>query len=207
MALAEAVGAAAPGWVVRGATLAGDGTLDASLEDLPKAQVYPMFMADGWFTKTNLRKRLRGHAGEQMPPFGVDPSLPRLVRAHLGEVLDARAWTERQTPLVLLGHGSGRSPYPALDMAIFADRLGWRGPLRCGFVEQDPRLSDALAGQPAQSICLPFFAARRGHMLDDVPEALAETDFAGLVMDPIGLLPDVPRFIARALNQFRSTGG
>ncbi len=76
-ALAAAVAARLPGWRIRGATLASRGTLEAALADLGPgpAMVYPHFMADGWFVRRQLPRRLgeAGHpAARVLPPFGVD---------------------------------------------------------------------------------------------------------------------------------------
>jgi sirohydrochlorin ferrochelatase len=59
-------------------------------------------------------------------------------------------------------------------------RFGFKE-MRTGFVEQEPWLKPA-AKDLGQAICLPFFALVAGHMLDDVPEALEEADFAGPVL-------------------------
>jgi sirohydrochlorin ferrochelatase len=51
------------------------------------------------------------------------------------------------------------------------------------------------------ALCLPFFAARGGHVIDDLPEALAEAGFSGRLLDPVGLDSRVPGLIAAALRR------
>ncbi len=51
-----------------------------------------------------------------------------------------------------------------------------------------------------EALCLPFFAARGGHVVEDLPAALAEAAFRGTVLEPVGLDPRVPALIARAIS-------
>ncbi len=57
-----------------------------------------------------------------------------------------------------------------------------------GFVEETPSLADA-ARDLTPAICLPFFALRAGHVVDDVPAALAEAGFTGPLLPAIGEHP------------------
>ena len=68
------------------------------------------------------------------------------------------------------------------------------------FIDQQPQIATVAAGMPAGAIVLPFFAARGGHVIDDLPEALEEAGFAGTVLPPLGLDPRVPGLIAAALR-------
>ena len=201
-ALAAAVAGHLPGWTLRGVTLASTDGPERLSAALPEALVYPMFMADGWFTGTQLPRRLNGARHRQLAPFGLDPALPGLARRWLAREIAARGWDASEVTLVVAGHGSGKSPRLAEVTRGFAATLGEALGLaetRCGFIEEDPRLADALAGCPETAICLPFFAARRGHVLEDLPAAVTASGFAGAVLDPIGLHPEVPGLIAQSL--------
>ncbi len=202
--LAAQVSAALPdGWQVGSATLAMPDALEAALEAAPASPlVYPMFMSEGWFTRTELPRRIGAAPARPTRPFGTDPDLPKMAAALLREVLDARGWQAGQTTLFLAGHGSGRSARTAQDTRAFADALAALLPFRetrLGFVEQAPFLQEAAQGLDKRSICLPFFAAKLGHVLDDLPEALKATDFKGIALEPIGCAPQVPALVAKAL--------
>lgn len=203
-ALAGEVAALLPGWRVAGATLAADGALEAALAGMEAPVVYPFFMANGWFTWTNLPRRL-ARAGardvRQLAPFGADPDLPGLMARAALEAATEAGLVPRRTALLLAAHGSQVSRRSADTTHAMARMLAARTPfarVAAGFVEEEPALADAARGLGA-GICLPFFALRAGHVEEDVPGALAEAGFDGLLLPAIGEHPAVPGLIARAL--------
>lgn len=203
-ALARRVAALLSGTHVRGVTLAAPGSLDRALAACGAPPViYPLFMSDGWFTAQALPGRLNGSAGPVLRPLGLDPALAGLAADIVAGAAAARGWSSEAVTLVLAAHGSGRSPNAARATRLFADRLSGRLPLRSiriGYVEEPPPIAEAAQGAGEASICLPFFAAGGGHVQDDVPEELAKAGFAGVVLDAIGLAPDVPALIAAAIS-------
>lgn len=201
-ALAARVGDHLPGWTMRGATLAAPGALDAALDGLDQPLVYPFFMAEGWFTGTELPRRLDGR-GRVMAPFGVEPGLTDLCARIVADTLAQHGWQAGDTALLLAAHGSQRSRTSADSAFAMADRLRARMGLRqitCGFVEEAPFLADAAKGQ-GQAICLPFFALRAGHVIEDIPQALEQAEFSGAVLPPLGEAAGVPALIADSLQQ------
>jgi len=204
-AFARGVATHLPGWDVKSATLAMPGALDAAMAgSAPNPLVYPMFMSQGWFTQVQLVKRLGDHPARITLPFGLDPGLPVMAAQLLREVLDKQGWAAEETQLFLPGHGSGRSPNSARDTYAFAEALATQIPFteqRVGFVEQPPHLEETARGLGAQSICLPFFAAKLGHVIDDIPDALNAVAFEGVALDPVGCAPQVPALVARALHK------
>jgi sirohydrochlorin ferrochelatase len=203
-ALAADVAAILPGWRVEGATLAAEGALEVALEGMEAPLVYPFFMANGWFTWTNLPRRL-ARAGARRPrqlaPFGADPDLPGLMAQVAQEAALEAGLLPRRTALLLAAHGSQVSRRSADTTHAMARMLAARSPfarVAAGFVEEEPALVDVARGL-GKGICLPFFALRAGHVEDDVPQALAEAGFDGPLLPPIGEHPAVPGFIARAL--------
>lgn len=203
-ALAARVAAFLPGWRLRGATLAMPGALDAALaEAAAPPVVYPLFMSDGWFTAKELTRRLAGAESRVLPPLGLDPALAALAASEIAARADARGWPLAELTLVIAAHGSGRSKNAARATRSFADRLRERLPLkalRIGFVEQSPTIEEAAAGAGARAICLPFFAARGGHVQEDVPQALSRASFAGDLAEPIGVHPRIPEMIAESIR-------
>jgi sirohydrochlorin ferrochelatase len=76
------------------------------------------------------------------------------------------------------------------------------GRVTAAFIDQNPTLA-AATGFGANAICLPFFAAAGGHVLDDIPRDLAAAGFAGRILPPLGLHPNVPQAIADAISAAR----
>ncbi|GHC67060.1 sirohydrochlorin chelatase [Neogemmobacter tilapiae] len=203
-ALAAKVAALLPGWTVKGTTLATPGALETALADMANPLIYPFFMAEGWFTRTTLPKRLAA-AGRtdliQLPAFGHDPALPAL----LTKAAQAAVTNPAETTLILAAHGSQVSRASATITESIAAKLrqsaGFAAVLT-GYVEEEPFLHHT-ARVVGPALCLPCFATSAGHVIDDIPEALEQAAFPGPLLPPIGAHPDVPALIARALQ----TGG
>lgn len=206
-ALAARVAAELPGWSVRSATLAQEDALAQALDGAGHAFVYPLFMADGWFTQTHLPARLAAASGARITrlvPFGLDPAVQALTVTLAVEAAAAAGRAPQETDILLAAHGSFRSPAPAAvarAMALLlADRGGFRR-VETAFIDQDPQIATVARTFGAGALCLPFFAARGGHVIDDLPEALAATGFSGRLLDPVGLDSRVPGLIASALRR------
>ena len=209
--LASRVRGAGP---VRGATLAGRRpfarTVAAAMDAGGDLLVYPMFMADGWFSQTELPRRLIAAGADParlrvLAPFGLDPLLPALCARQAARTAAAAGIAPAEATLVFAAHGAPRNKRPAevaWQVARAAARLGGFARSACGFVDQAPFLADALRID-GPAACLPFFATRASHVLTDLPEALAAADFAGPVAAPIGLDPGVPDMIAAAIRRAR----
>lgn len=194
-----------PGWQVRSATLAEPDALRTALQGDGDPLVFPLFMADGWFIRSLLPRRLAeaGAPGLRiLTPFGLLPDTGALAADVLREALAERGWTAAETVLILAAHGSGRSPYPAdaaraLQSAI-AMHLAF-AESRLGFIEQAPELVEVAEGAGPRALCLPLFVARWGHVEDDIPAALHAAGFEGATLPPIGTDPRVPKLIAKAV--------
>ncbi len=194
-ALATRVRMWLPGWHVTGTTLALPGALEAAVAQQPQALIYPFFMAEGFFTRRQLPKRLAAagmQAPRQLPAFGHHPDLPDLlaqvVAAHPGTVL-------------LAAHGSQVSRASATQTEALAQHLrattGRK--ILTGYVEEAPFLQD-VARLEGPALCLPLFATRAGHVAQDVPEALESAGFPGPLLPAIGEHPEAARLIATALT-------
>jgi sirohydrochlorin ferrochelatase len=196
-----------PGWDIRYATLALPGALAQAVDPTP-GLVYPMFMAGGWFTRTEVPRRM-GLEGAQdwhhLSPFGLDEAVQDLAVTVAQEAATALGRAPADTPVLVAAHGSGRSRAPAEVAETMANRLRAAGFTRAQayFIEEAPFIAEARDFGPG-SLCLPFFAAEGGHVTDDLPEALALAGFQGLCLPPLGLDPRVPALIAAALK--RSAG-
>lgn len=199
--LAAAVRAENPGCDIAGATLAMPGALAAVVD--PDSLIYPMFMAEGWFTGRELPRRLAqvGAEGARiMRPFGADPALPALIVRKAHQAAVAQGWQPMETTLLLTAHGSQRSQASFTITNDIAARIAPDfARVVTGFVEQEPFIADAARGL-TRAVSLPFFALRAEHVLDDLPAALDQARFTGPRLDPIGLAPEVPGLIAAAIR-------
>ena len=198
--LAEAVGPVLPGWAVGSATLAAPGALAAAVARLgPGLSVFPMFMAGGWFTRVHLPGQLAaaGAQGWQMlEPFGC-------LEAVQGLAVDLVA-ESGASEAIIAAHGSFKSPVPAAIAGRVAGMVVAQGRRAvCGFIDQEPRLAD-LQGFGADAVCLPFFAAEGGHVVQDIPAALNEAGFQGRLLPALGLDARVPGIIAEAVREGRA---
>lgn len=200
--LAEKVSAMLGGREVRGATLADHPAFERAVE--PGVLVYPMFMAGGWFTGVELPRRLTLAGAPDariLPPFGADPGIADLSLDLLRKAAGAQGWDLAATGLLLAGHGSGRSRAPAQAVHDLGRLLlPHVARLACGFVEEPPHIDEAARDFGPRAICLPFFATRAGHVIEDLPRALAQGGFEGITLPPIGLAPQVPAMIAHTID-------
>lgn len=208
--LAGRVAALLPGWLVRGATLAAPGALEAARAAVgPGAPVYPHFMADGWFVSEELPRRLVacGPLPPVLSPLGLDPALPGLCLRRAREAAAAAGIDPAGAVLLVAAHGSPSDPRAGAAARAVCARIAAThmfAEVRPGFVDEPPYIAEA-ARIAGPALCLPLFAGRAGHVLSDLPEALAEAAFAGPVLPPIGLDPEIPALIAASLAAHADT--
>lgn len=196
-ALAARVQALMPGWTVRGATLA----CRRSLSALDGVQlIFPQFMADGWFVRSETPRRLAeaGVEGARLvAPLGLDPELPAIGARIAQDAARQSGIDPAGATLVVVGHGSKGSRASANSTREFAQSLP-RGAgfahVTTAFIEEAPFLSDVVPEGPA--VCLPFFATNGGHTIEDIPQGWHGR---GPVAAPIGTTAEIPRLIATAL--------
>jgi sirohydrochlorin ferrochelatase len=203
-ALAQKVGAFLPGWTIRCATLAAGDSVDRALEMAgPDPLVFPVFMAEGWFTQTALAGRLKGTGARQMPALGVHPELPRLTAGYLKEVAARTRWDASGYEVLLAAHGSATGASTAQCTLRFAVGLAEDLPdarIRIGFLEEAPFLTDAAGRCGLKTILLPLFAGNGHHVTEDIPQALDQAGFEGLRLTPLIEAPFIPKLIASALD-------
>lgn len=202
--LAQQVAALRPKDTIRGATLATPGSLERALSGLSAPIIYPLFMAEGWFTRRELPRRIAelGISARQLPPLGRDPALPEIIAQICIEAARNAGLSPDASDLILVAHGSRvarRSKDSAYDMAQALRGLTsfWR--VRVALIEEPPFLHD-IAAQSERGLILPFFALQAGHVEDDIPEALQQAGFRGPLLPPLGAQPVVPQLIARAIG-------
>lgn len=198
--LARAIAQYLPDWQITSATLADPASLARAVTG-EQGFVYPMFMTGGWFTATHLPDRLAaaGGAGWRiLAPFGLDPQVQALIL----DIAQEESHGQNTPQILLAAHGSFRSPAPAEVAYSMVQKLEAAGNpfVQAGFIDQSPRIADVARNFGPNAICLPFFAAKGGHVITDLPAALAEAGFGGRLLSPVGLDHRVPALIAAALK-------
>ena len=192
------------GWRIQSATMACPGTLDTAAKGLSRnAMVYPLFMTEGWFVHQALPERLAAYQLQFLPPFGTDPELPTLAALAIRREIALRGWTPEHTHIVVAAHGSRRSTQAADAVQQFTTALSSILPcpaIQAGFLDQDPPIARVATNLGRQALCLPFFARDGDHISKDIPDALTEAQFKGVLLPILGQQPLVPDLIARTLE-------
>ncbi len=136
------------------------GALARAVAGAERLLVYPLFMADGWFTQTHLPARLtEAGAGEvvQLAPFGLDPAVQELTVTLAREAAVAAGRAPAETEVLLAAHGSFRSRAPSAVARAMAERLAAEGGFRrveAAFIDEQPRIAEVAAGfGPGRCAC------------------------------------------------------
>lgn len=191
------------------AWLAGTPSPAAALAGLaaPVVHVVPFFMEDGWFVRQALPAALPKDGAQTLlihPPVGVHPEMAALAAARAGRScgVDAARWS-----LLLVGHGSARSPGRHMALHDHAAALAARGlfaRVRAAFLQEPPFAADALAEwRDAPVAVLGWFAGEGGHVRDDLPRILeAEHALRGKTpLRDLGIIADEPGLVRIILAQ------
>ena len=145
--------------------------------------VVPFFMEDGYFTRIAVPKALAGGQNLRFyPPIGTHPGMVDLIRNRIAG--------HAPSDIVLVGHGSAKSPGQRYALHNHAEQLG----ARVAFLEEPPLLADALAGATGPSIAvIGIFAGEGGHVRDDLPASIAAgQDRYGEELIYLGSIGDSP---------------
>ena len=153
--------------------------------------VVPVFMSEGYFTRTVVPRELGlsgplGHpAGRRVhccPPVGTSPRIVEIVR---DRALRSAAVPGR-TDLLVVGHGTDRSPSSGDTTRSVAEALTAQGEfrrVRAAFLDQEPRLSELLGAErpgadrdAAEVVIVPFFVSRGWHVGTTLPRAMTSGD-------------------------------
>ncbi len=201
--LAAAVARLRKGWRIRGATLAMPGSLEVALAGLHAPLVYPFFMAEGYFTRHILPRRLAQYApgARLLQPFGAAPAVAELATRCALEGAGSFGLSPGDTTLLIAAHGSklsSSSKDTVMALARMMRETAAFRKVKVGLIEEEPFLAIAARGL-GPALCLPFFALRAGHVEDDVPRALTEAGFDGPLLAPLGEHAQVPQIIADAM--------
>ena len=183
------------------AWLNGPPSVDDALAGISARVVHvvPFFMEQGWFVRQAVPAAVgagAGHAVRYHAPVGVHPDMAALAAARVVRACGEGA----RVSLMLVGHGSARTPGRPMALHRHVDRLAADGRfarVRAAFLEEAPFVADALAEWRAKSVAVVgFFAGEGGHVQGDLPRVLdaeqaARTGAAALLLDA-GIIVDDP---------------
>ena len=158
--------------------------------------VVPFFMEDGYFTRIAVPRALVGGGNLRFhPPIGTHPGMAGLIESRIDRVLAGRGPAE----IILVGHGSARSPGRRTALHDHAERLG----ARVAFLEEAPLLADALTDAQGPLVAvLGIFAGEGGHVRDDLPALIAAArDRLGDGLVDLGSVGDEAGLAALILDQ------
>lgn len=200
--------------ILRGEPVLEDAVRAAVASGATCLAVYPMFMAEGYFTRKVLTQRLAAleipvdvHV---LPPLGADPRLPDLMRAEAlatAERVGIEAHTAR---LLIVGHGSKIGPASAEATRVVAaaiEQAGGFGRVETAFLEEPEFLEDALRRDAVTStIVSGYFSGDGLHAAEDVPQAIVEAGAAAIYAGPIGKSDRISEMIRTAISS-AMTGG
>ena len=197
---------------VTAGVLKGELDLAAALAEAQSASpdrivVYPMFMADGYFTNKVLPERISA-TGLTAPwtitaPLGLDPRLPALA---LCEALSTAARAQLDAAmcrLLLVGHGSELGPASANATRRAAETIASHGlfaAIETAFLEEAPFIDASLAAGSRTTIVSGFFFGDGLHAAEDVPNAVAASAAHAIYAGPIGCSAELPRLIRQTIE-------
>lgn len=178
----------------------------AAASGAERIAIYPMFMADGYFTRTVLPDRVTaasvGLPLSVLPPLGLDAGLPALL---LREALAATArhgLQPRETQLIVVGHGSKLGPASAEATRAAATAMAREAAFAdvvTAFLEEPAFLADVLAADRRPAVVSGFFSGDGLHAGEDVPGAIAASGRRAVYAGSAGASPGLPGLMVTAL--------
>ena len=184
-----------------------DALRQAHASGAARIAVYPMFMADGYFTSKVLPERIAAAGLAQfctiLPPLGLDPLMPSLIMQHAVAAAQTVALNPAHTRLLLVGHGSKISRASQRSTERLACKLRRLQRFACvetAYLEESPFLDDQLKGVELTTLVSGFFTSDGLHASEDVPAAIAQAGASAHYAGPIGNRPEIAQIIAAAVR-------
>jgi sirohydrochlorin cobaltochelatase len=178
--------------------------------------VYPLFLSDGYFTRTRLPEMLnealradRPRTIRMLPPIGLDPAVVPLLIEKLVSTAESRCWAPWQVSVIFLAHGSTKDPASRTAAERIATSVALRGTFRTtrvALLEEPPALRQATSGLAGPIIVFGLFAGEGMHGTGDAPRLVQELGrpdavFAGTLAELEGVADLVAAAVARAIQQ------
>jgi sirohydrochlorin ferrochelatase len=194
--------------ILRGEPSLEDSVRAAIASGAKSLAVYPMFMAEGYFTRKVLVQRLAALEipidAHVMAPLGADPRMPALMLAQAIATAEAGGYEPAAGRLLIVGHGSKLGPASADATRAVAAEIAKAqrfARVETAFLEEAEFLADALQ-RPLQmpTVVLGFFSGDGLHAAEDVPEAIATTAANAIYAGSIGRSPQVVDLIQSSID-------
>lgn len=215
----QALGATGGFRIVLAGILRGEPTLEdavrAALQSgAPCIAVFPMFMADGYFTRKVLIQRLAAleipvdvHV---LPPLGADPRLPGIMLTRALETAAGAGFAPETARLLVVGHGSKIGPASADATRAVAKIIAEQGrfaSVETAFLEEPEFVKEALQREAPPTVVLGFFSGDGMHAAEDVPDAITETGSTAVYAGSIGKFPALATLIRSTIETHLGAAG
>lgn len=175
--------------------------------------VYPLFAANGYFTRDRLVQLIDEATGEareieMLAPLGLDPGLPDLVVGMIEQAASGNGLVPASSTAVLLAHGSRRNPASREATELMAQKVAERGVCRgvaVAFLEEQPDLEEAMRPIEGPAIVVGMFSGDGLHGARDAPRLIArlgrpEVVYAGVIGSAPGIADLIDRAVRAALD-------
>lgn len=175
--------------------------------------VYPLFAANGYFTRDRLVSILdeangQGRTIELLPPLGLDRGLPALIADRVRIIAAANGFSQKAFNVVLLAHGSRRNPASREATEWVAEEVAKLDACRqvmAAFLEERPSLQDVAKACLGPTVVVGMFSGEGLHGARDAPRLIAELGrrdvvYAGVIGNAPGIEDLVVRAVEGALN-------
>ncbi|NWG24321.1 MAG: hypothetical protein HXY30_07895 [Pseudorhodoplanes sp.] len=171
-----------------------------------QAVVVPMMMCAGW-TARQLIPQALGLDGGTIParrivvcdPLGLHPAFAGLIASRAADRAAVLGVPARSVTLLLIAHGSTRSPASQEATELQAARIRAMERFRavtCAYLEQPPRLADVLTTLVRPVIAVGCFAAPGHHAIVDSSVVLHKQAQGGVIdLGPIGDDSAIPTLV------------
>jgi sirohydrochlorin ferrochelatase len=171
--------------------------------------VYPLFASSGYFTRDRLVQLLDEAKGdsreiEMLPPLGLDPGLPDLVRDQAARSARDHGFAPEACTLILLAHGSKRNPasrQATEQVARAIEKFAAFSEVVVAFLEEPPSLDKAAASIRGPAVVVGLFSGEGLHGAKDAPRLVARLDRSEIVFAGImGSGPGIEELVAQAVT-------
>lgn len=194
--------------LIKGSPTLAEALAEARAAGCERVLLYPFFMSGGYFAGTVL-PRLIAEAGvplatTTLAPLGLDPGLAEVLLAVGLAAARSGRLEPGATTLLLAAHGSAIGTAPAEATRAMAARLSGLGGFRAvvpAFIEEAPRVGDALAAVEGPVVVAGFFSGEGVHGSRDVLAAIAASGRDVPYTGAIGARPDVLPLIAAGVSR------